>query len=257
METISEIKQALCNTFCADIEVIDHGDGFWHVVTPFSFADGDSYPIYLERQESGTLRLTDKGRTLMHLSYEMDVEKLQDGIKGRIFNQVVGEMGLSEDNGEFYQDIDASMLGRGVMQFGQALTRLHDANYMNRVHSESTFYEDLRILLTSVVDANRIKPDYLVPELPQAEQYNVDYCITATVRPIFLFGVPSSQKARLATIVLQHLLTHNVDFYSVVVYSNMADIPRGDVSRLTNAANDQLSALSEKDVLRRKLSLVS
>jgi hypothetical protein len=39
----------------------------------------------------------------------------------------------------------------------------------------------------------------------------------------------------------------------MVVFQNMADLPRTDVSRLTNAANDQVDSLDAADDLRRKL----
>jgi len=71
--------------------------------------------------------------------------------------------------------------------------------------------------------------------------------------PLYLFGVPSRDKARLATIILQHLIAAGRDFNSMIVFQNMGDLPRADVSRLTNAANDQVDSLDAADDLRRKL----
>ena len=77
--------------------------------------------------------------------------------------------------------------------------------------------------------------------------------VSGSQTPLYLFGVPSRDKARLATIILQHLIASGKDFNSMIVFQNMADLPRPDVSRLTNAANDQVDSLDATDDLRRKL----
>ena len=79
------------------------------------------------------------------------------------------------------------------------------------------------------------------------------YFVDSQSAPLYLFGVPNRDKARLATIILQHLIAAGRDFNSMIVFQNMADLPRADVSRLTNAANDQVDSLDAVDDLRRKL----
>ena len=83
--------------------------------------------------------------------------------------------------------------------------------------------------------------------------YPVDYFVSDSATPLYLFGVPNRDKARLATIILQHLIAAGRDFNSMIVFQNMSDLPRADVSRLTNAANDQVDSLDATDDLRRKL----
>lgn len=249
----TELEAVLCRSLCGQAQVRASEDGLWQVKTPFSFPDGDAYSLYVRQLPTGGLRVTDAGLTLMHLSYDNDLDKIREGTRGRLLQQILAESDLSEEDGEFFIDGPADQLGLNVFRFGQALTRVHDLTFLNRARSESTFYEDLRELLRDLVGQDRLREAYVVPEVPRASEYPVDFFVTGSQTPLYLFGVPSRDKARLATIVLQHLIASGQDFDSMIVFQNMADLPRPDVSRLTNAANDQVDSLDAADDLRRKL----
>ena len=127
METnLNSLRETLCTAMCTNVVVRERPDGRIYVGTPFKFADGDSFSIYLERLSSGGYRITDLGSTMMHLSYEQDVDKLRDGTRGKVFRQILTEMGLDDDDGEFRMEVAAERLGQGIFEFGQGLTRIHD-----------------------------------------------------------------------------------------------------------------------------------
>lgn len=251
--TIDELRTDLCKALCANIDVRERPDGRMYVSTPFRFSDGDSFSIYLERLPAGGFRISDLGGTLMHLSYEQDIDKLREGARLKVFSQILGETGLIDDEGELRLDVAANRLGDGIFQFGQALTRVHDLTMLNRVQVESTFYDDLYERLTEIVGADRVIRDYTAPGLAQSQDYPIDFAIPDLREPLLIFGVPSQSKARLATIVMQHLLRQNVAFRGMVVYADMSAIPRPDVSRLTAVANDQVPTLLESEALIRKV----
>jgi hypothetical protein len=248
---VGELKQRLCQSLCADVSVVSRDDGSVLLDTPFYFPDGDGYSIYLERLPSGGLRLTDKGITMMRLSYEHDVDKLREGTRGKVFGQILAEGGIGDDSGELYFDIQAEKIGEGLFRFGQALTRIHDLSFLNRVQVESTFYDDLRESLEQIVGGDRLIREYVAPTVPDAQNYVVDYGVDAK-RPLLIFGVPSATKARLATVIIQYLQKHDFAFHSMVVYSDMTQLPRPDVARLTNAANDQIASI-DRSAMRRKI----
>lgn len=250
---LEDIKTTLCKTLCADVSIVERQDNLLHVSTPFSFSDGDSYSIYLSPLSTGGFRITDKGATMMHLSYENDIDKFREGTRGKIFDQILAEMDLSEDNGEFYIDSQADQLGASIFRFGQGVTRIHDLTFLNRLRVESTFYEDLREKLRSYVNAENIHESYIVKSVPNATDYPVDYYIEGGSQPLYLFGVPNRDKARLATIILQHLNTAGLEFNSMVVFQNAGDVPSRDLSRLMNAANDMIASLDAESDFERKL----
>ena len=248
---IETIRTQVCRALCADVEVRARDDGSLMLSTPFHFPDGDGFRMFLSRLPAGGYRLSDKGSTLMHLSYEQDIDMLREGTRGRVFEQILSEMGVHDDQGEIQLDSAADKLGDGIFRFGQALTRIHDLSFLNRVQVESTFYDDLQQSLVDIVGSERLVKDYVATGVPQSEVYKADFGVNAP-RPLLIFGVPNVTKARLATVVIQYLQQQRFGFHSLVVYSDMATIPRPDVARLTNAANDQVASI-DFAAMRRKI----
>jgi hypothetical protein len=250
---VAEIQEAIRSSLCADVTVVEQEDDLLLVSTPFTFSDGDAYPIYLQCMQTGGFRITDLGGTLMHLSYEHNIDKLREGTRGKIFRQIVSELDLQEEDGEFFIDGPTDRLGTNLFRFAQAITRLHDLSTLNRVRVENTFYDDLREKLADHFASSSVREHYQVPGLKDAASYPIDFFIERETRPLYLFGVPTREKAMLTTIILQHLNAAKLDFVSMVVFQNSADIPSKDLGRLMNAANDMVSSLDADEVLQRKL----
>ena len=112
--TTEDLRSELCKALCANVDVRERPDGRVYVSTPFRFPDGDSFSIYLERLASGGFRISDLGGTLMHLSYEHDVDKLREGTRQKVFSQILSEMGVDDDDGELRIDVPAAHLGDGI-----------------------------------------------------------------------------------------------------------------------------------------------
>ena len=77
--------------------------------------------------------------------------------------------------------------------------------------------------------------------------------IEGKIAPLYVFGIPNRDKARLTTIVLERLLRAKADFESIMIFADQTQIPRADLSRLSNAGGEMIASLDAKDDLRRKL----
>lgn len=249
-----DLAARLCQSMCDTAQVALVKPGLWRVHTAFSFPDGDGFSLYVRQLPSGGVRVSDMGATLMHLSYDNDIAKLREGTRARLLAQVLAEGSVGEEEGEFFIEVPLARIGDGIFRLGQALTRIHDLSFLNRIRSENTFYDDLQNLLARLVTPDRVHPDYLVPMLARADDYPIDYYIEGGEVPLYVFGVPSGDKAKLATTILQHLLLNQQRFNSLIVYQNMSELPRRDVSRLTTAANDQVDSLDAAIDLQRKIA---
>lgn len=236
---------------CADIEVHSQGDGLILIETPFYFADGDTYQIYL-KLTAGGWRLTDMGHTFMHLSYDSDLSKLREGTRLKILNQILGESSVEEDNGELFIHSAVESLSQDIFTLGQTLTRIMDLSFLNRVRVESTFYEDLEDQLYSIVPQDSVAKDFFANFDPN-HQYPIDYRILGNTSPVYVFGVASKDKAKLATIVLERLTRHEENFSSLIVFADQESIPRPDLARLTNAGGEMVASLSARSDLVRKV----
>ena len=124
------LRALLCECLCQSVEVEPRSDGELMLRTHFKFPDGDSYIFYLSELPSGGLRLSDHGHTLMHISYEHDIDSLLGGTRGMHLEQILGETGVSQNGGAFNFDTTIEDLPAAIIAFGQALTRIYDLTSM-------------------------------------------------------------------------------------------------------------------------------
>ncbi len=237
------------------IRVIRRTTGQTMIESPFHYPDGDHYPIYVTETGTGGFVLSDGGHTLMRLSYENDIDKLLTGARWLLLEQVVAqeEAGYNAKNGSFYVEIAADQVVSGVFRLGQTLTRVFSLIFLNRSKVESTFYEDLYGQILSVVSEDRVDRDYRIPALPEAGNYPVDFRLEAKT-PLFIYGIPGRDKARLTTIFLQYFITCEVPFNSLLVFADQSEIPRADLARLSNVGGEMIATLNASTDFRRKLS---
>ncbi len=254
---LGDLEQALCRSLCASIRIHTRPDGYLFVETPFTFADGDVYSVLLKPLPNGGFRVTDAGQTLMHLSYRLDVDKILSGTgtRAQIFARVLAESGAQDAGGEIFVEATAERLGEAVFSMAQAITRVTDLSFLSRARAASTFYDDLYEELCRLVPSERIQRDYVVPDVPRAADYPVDFRLSheRPAPPLYVFGVPNREKARLATIILQHLLAHRHRFDSLLVFQNQEELPRPDLARLTNVGGEMVASLDARDDLSRKV----
>lgn len=249
---IEKLQNKLCRALCADVRLTSR-KGRVVVTTPFLFSDGDPYIVHLEERPGGVLRITDAGHTMMHLSYENDIDKFRKGTRGKILEQVLSQGEVEETDGEFYFDTTPAELSTSILRFSQTLTSINDLVFLNRARAESTFYEDLAEMLTDVIDPEKITADYIYPDMESASDYPIDYRVEGKIDPLFLFGIPTRDKARLVTIVLERLLRVDAQFDSVLIFADQGSIPRPDLARLSNAGGEMIASLDAQDDLRRKV----
>lgn len=250
MIDLAELKQTLCSAFCADVGIRSSGD-MVSVSLPMTARDGDSFCIYLSRSRSGW-RLSDAASTMMRLSYENDLSKLLTGPRLRLYEAILAENGLQEDDGELFAEVPADQLIAGMFRVGQGISRIEDIALWTRSRVESTFYSDLRAAILATVPAEDVTEGY-TPDFEGGEDYQVDYRIEAPARPLFVFGVNGKDKARLTTITLLKLKASGTRFDSMIVCSDIADLPRADESRLLSAANDIVPSIANVTAIREKI----
>ncbi len=129
----SIIQNLLSERLCKDVRVEQRPDGAMMLRTHFQFPNGDHYPIHLSETASGGLRLSDRGHTLMHISYEHNIDVFMDGTQGMLLERIMNESGLQwdKDGGAFCFDTAPEQLSEAIFRFGQALTSIYDLTFLN------------------------------------------------------------------------------------------------------------------------------
>lgn len=251
MNAPAELQALLCEQWCADIDIGEDRAGI-RLSLPLTESDGDSVTVWIN-QRVGGWHLRDCGTAFMRLSYDMDVDLLSEGQRARVLERILAEHQVRLENGELVCEVEERNLGAALLRFSQAVLRIGDIKLWTRARVASTFYDDLKTHLIDIVGAERLRIDYEPPNVPDARNYLIDFAIIDIVRPLYIFGVPSTDKAKLANIVLLHLQQAQHVFDSLIIPSDIESISKPDLRRLMNAANDFVDSSSSIDVMERKI----
>jgi hypothetical protein len=251
-EVSENIKNLLCQSWCSGIDVAQDGDTL-RLCMPLLEPDGDHVTVWL-RQIVGGWRLEDGGTTLMRVSYDSDATVLVRGPRRVMLDKMLAEFGARlADDGQIIAEADETYLGVSLLRYGQALLRVNDLKSWSKARVTSTFFDDLKLQLVDIVGAENVSSRYLPPEVPDAIDYPVDFFLQGSPTPLFVFGIANADRARIATIVLQHLDSHIERFDSIIVFQDASAIPSIDLRRLMNAANDMVDSIDAKAALARKI----
>ena len=247
---VNEVKQLLCSSFCRDIGFKETKSGAI-VSLPIFDMDGDAFTIYLS-EITGGWRLSDGASTIMRLSYENDLDTLFKGSRLDLFDNYVAEANAEYDDGEFTMQIPADQLIVGLFEFTRLLNRISDLALLKQHRVVSTFKDQLREALFSLLPSDQIHENYRVPCLPNADDYVIDYMIDAET-PLFLFGASNKDAVRLSIITMQYLEKNDINFNSLVILEDSSKLPAQDLSRLMIAANDIIPNLHEMQAIEKKI----
>lgn len=125
------LQELLRRRLGEDVVVDQRPDGDVMLHTHFRFPDGDRCPIHLSTAPRGGLRLSDRGHTLMHISYDHEIDAFLEGTRGALLERIVAESGLLQQQGAFCVDTTADRLPDALCQLGQALTRIYDLTILS------------------------------------------------------------------------------------------------------------------------------
>ncbi len=119
-----DLQRRLSDQFCASVRVEQRPDGELMLQADFEFPDGDRYPIYLSEAPGG-VRLSDRGDTLMRISYDRDIDVFLAG-SGQLVERILAEEEVDQDRGVFQLVAPIDRLSDALVRYGRALTRIYD-----------------------------------------------------------------------------------------------------------------------------------
>jgi hypothetical protein len=198
--------------------------------------------IFIESLDDGRVRVSDKGLSLMRLSYSYELDTPN---KERIFRRILNENHVDEDQGMLFIDVSEDQIYPAVLHFGQTIAKVSNMALYRREVIANLFYE---ILQEKVFEGlAELKPRENVIPFPQRPELVVDFALQTPKTPIFLFGVKErdTSKLRLAAVSCLEFQRANLPFRSVVVHQDFAALSKTDQNIITNAADKQFTSLDE------------
>lgn len=240
--------QLLSNGFNGHVDVREKRPGVTKLIVPMFHEDGDMVDIFLEELSDGRVRISDRGLSLMRLSYDYDLDTAN---KERIFKRILDENRVLEDNGSLFADVKPEQLYPAVLNFGQTVAKVSNMALYRREVIANLFYEMLHDKVESRLGGFSPRED-VIP-IPQREELVVDYALDRPI-PIYLFGIRERDiaKLRLTAVSCLEFQKAKLPFRSVVVHQDFDSLRKADRQIITNAVDKQFTSLDEFDTSGRE-----
>ena len=201
------------------IEVKETRPNLYQVIAPFYHEDGDMVELYIENKDDH-IKICDHGMTLMKLSYDIDLKSTNE----RVFNQILKENYLDIENGNIFIDSDIETLYSKFFQFAQTISKISSLKYFTTHRQKNIFYEILDEFIKEKFVGIKYQ-DHYVP-LSKYQDYVVDYMFGTKQRPLYMFAIKDTNKAKDVIIANQAFKLERVPFKSIAVYQDYSSISK-------------------------------
>ena len=211
------------------------------LLTPFTFGDGDRFPIVIERNGSGW-RLTDDGRSAAQLLRVGPA--VSDDARSRLLDGVARQHDLKLSGWALTKSVEDPPTADDVLGFIHAVVQVAEANALSEAPAPSSFQDELYRFLR-----DRVRPSQLFFGWTDvANDPHGDFPIDAVLRPddgdpLFCFGVADAEHAKDVVITLLTFEKWRVPFGSMVVFERQADMDRRSLALLTDLVDKQFASL--------------
>lgn len=233
-------QEALRQSLGQRLSFRDRLPGISQIIAPIFYEDGDMIDLFLDTRANNPnlVRITDSGLTLMKLSYSFDIDTPN---KQRLFERILSENRVSLEGGEIYLESAPEDLGISLLHLSQVIAKVSSLQYLKRQIISSLFYEQLGEFINKDLASFDPKPQYVpIPDRPYLE---ADWAFLQPQRPLFLFAVKDSSKARLSAISCLEFQKRSILFRSVIVHEDFELLRKKDQSIITNASDKQFASL--------------
>ena len=239
---INSIRASLSGRVAAGFDIYERRQGGYQLIVPICHEDGDMVDVYLQESPRGEayIRICDFGMALMRLSYSFD---LNTDSRRRIFEDILINNGVTNDDGNLCLDVPVGTLYEGIMQFAGCVQKVCNMRYWARETVRSAFYEDLSDYITSKLSS--YSPVASQTPMPGVAVFSVDWTLTHNKRKFYLFGVLGNDKAKNVAITLLEFQKANLPFISLVVHEDMESLGRRERQYLTRNADRQYPVLHD------------
>lgn len=238
---INRIMALLSGATARAYDFYERRSGSYQLIVPILHEDGDMVDIYVQDSPlgDGHVRICDFGMTLMRLSYTYDITT---DARQRIFDSILINNGVSNDDGNLYLDAPVGGLNEGILQFAGCAQKVCNMRYWGRENVRSEFYENLRQYITD--DLAEFEPK---ADLSPIAGYpiSVDWSLAHQDRQFYLFGVRGNEKAKNVAIALLEFEKARLPFISLVVHENIEELGRRERTYLTRNADAQYPVLDD------------
>ncbi|MDO4920600.1 MAG: DUF1828 domain-containing protein [Phascolarctobacterium sp.] len=234
---INILKTNLNNSFT----ITERKEGLYQIFAPFYHSDGDMIDIFVKvNPESPLLTVCDCGITLMRLSYDYDIDTER---KKNILKSILKENNVSSYDENLSISTKPEFLFQTILSMTQTINKISAMSFYQRDVITSLFFEQVNDFV--ITNLHRFDPKKDFAPIPGRDELTVDYCFPNMNKPIYLFTVKGSDRAKTAVISMLSFQNADIPFTGAVVYDNFGNLGKKDQKLLMSAADKQFYDLSD------------
>lgn len=237
----ADLSSALRGAIGATVEVRELSRSLTQVQVPFEFADGDGLVVLLD-SSGESLEWTDRGHTLMQLSYELDLDSLEEGARADAMRSILRRFDVEDRDGSLVKATTMRTASEDLYVYCQALIEVADLRTHSRWRVAATFMQDLGELLFANFK-DRVHRDWH-DERDEAGAYPVDFLVNSLPRPIAIYGVSSNEHANVAALSIRKHHDWGHRFITAAVHADAKHLSSPAGQRLTDTVGKQWTAFS-------------
>ncbi len=228
----SKISSILNNKYL----VLESDHDYVQVALPAYAEDADLYEIYVKQIGEDEFIVTDRGVVLMRLSYSYEIDS--DNKRG-LLNKIINSNGGKFIEGEIQVSCTTIGLEEALFKLLQISAKVSNMSIYSRDIVRNLFMEELEEFVYESFSNFKPQKNYL--PINNSPEYVVDFSFDSKDAPLFLFGVSSSEKAKLVTISCLQFKVNKLPHKSLVVFEDYKKIGNYDYERLTNACDKTIT----------------
>ncbi len=235
------ISEMLLDTPAKAFHVQEKRPGVFQLIAPIFHEDGDMVNIYLEKQDSGRVKISDYGMSLMRLSYLFDIDSDK---KRKILEEIIINRGARLEDGNILLSVSEDNLFSGIMNYAQLVSEVCNMDILTREIVSNLFYEYLGESIEAIQKETSLQyiKDYEVKGHPDI---HIDYAFlgNGVARPVYLFGVKDTNKAQQTAINCLNMKLEKIPHKSVCVFEDIDKVSSFARNALINASGKVYSHL--------------
>ncbi len=238
----------ILNKVRPSFSVYERRPGKYQLTIPILHEDGDMVDIYLQESPKGAgyVRICDFGMAGQRLSYSYELNTIS---KKKIFNSILFNNGVQNDNGNLYLDAPVDKIYESVFQFAGCAQKVCSMDYWSRETAKSTFYKDLQNFVLKELEEFNPQPDVTPLSDNQEEKetsvFKVDWSLNWKTRKFYVFGILESNKAKDTAIALLEFKKAELLFISLAVHKDMQNLGNRELIYLTRNSDKQYPNLTD------------
>ena len=218
-------------------------------MSPFYYDDGDALHIAIEQLGENDFRVSDEGTSLMRLSYDLNIEQINNGTRKEVIDSLVDHYGVNDRIGEYIIRVDRDNLTDAIFRMMHFCIRIADIDFLNKQNVRNTFIEDFKREAHHYFSDDILKVDWFDKKHDESAQYSIDILIEKENAHIGIFPMHTNYQVMSNTITIHQLRTWGYGFSYMGVVENERKVSESNIKKFTDVSS-RLYNLNEENSQR-------